>query len=755
MMKKLTIGLFFVLGTLMPSAQDICYVDQPQVDTYLYTQDDFGQSFMPCGSGELFRIDVPVHNLQAGEFTALLTIYEGDGYSGEVLYTSNVTITDEWGGFLLHTFTESVLVQGGQLYTYRLDFNGHYGTMWANFSNIYEEGQNYWNSMAQATIDMGFLVHIIPTSDPCVSWRGEYSHDWNEPLNWSSAEVPDSTCCVLIPEGSPYYPILNEKGAASELIIESSGFFELSENGELDIYERLNLIGQADLLGKVIMKASDGEGEILGSPTFTFLRLEGMYTLIEPIFVLDVLDLEDGYLANYGAELHMLVSDGHHGHVYMPNANIAGPLSFDKERTGYDPEPVGIPFIGLKYEDISSVNDVTQLDVFQGTGSLEESQSMWTNDVSNPNTFDRSSAFLFNGADDHIRLSGQVLNEAISIPAHATATELYDLNAIGNPFPSEVFLEGVQKSSGVGAAMYRWNAETRQYCAQVDNACVHGMEPLLRPLDVVFFHIPPGEEVQMNYGDMVLRPEEIQAHHSATPLEDHHIRLKAESASGSDETLIRFREEASWSWDRALDAMKIASTDALMPGFGSISEDGKILSINTLPVELQGGQVFLYLEPGVEGQVQLSPLMIDGGSCFTRLDLEDRKTGYFHDLMMDGSYSAEVLLADDRDRFVLHFNREGSLFGQPVEGFAEASIPLPFNSQVYHDHLVINMTEAPLYDEKMNSVRVYSVNGALVLDQRVRSSETRHSFPLHVNSGIYYLEVRIDGVLYQDKVWVD
>ena len=190
MIRRLTIGILYVLGTLILPAQNICYVDQPHVDTYLYTQDDFGQSFLPCSSGELFRLDVPVHNLQAGEFTALLHIYVGDGYDGEALYSSEVNISDEWGGYLLHTFTESVLVQAGQLYTYRLDFNGNYGTMWANFSNAYSDGQNYWNGTAQSTIDMGFLVHIIPMVDPCVTWRGEHSDEWNEPLNWSSLESP-------------------------------------------------------------------------------------------------------------------------------------------------------------------------------------------------------------------------------------------------------------------------------------------------------------------------------------------------------------------------------------------------------------------------------------------------------------------------------------------------------------------------------------------------------------------------------------
>ena len=559
----------------------------------------------------------------------------------------------------------------------------------------------------------------------------------------------------MIPEGSPYYPILSAKGAARELIVESSGLFHLSANGELDIHERIEIAGQAEFLGKVTMKAPNGNGEILGSPTFSSLRLEGMYALTEPITVLDLLDLEEGYLANAESLLLLQLTAGHHGHVYMPNANIAGQLSFEKERSGYDPEPVGIPFTDLSFENIEEQNEGVDVEVFQHSENLEESHSLWSSDISDESDFDRSSAFLFAGTEDHIRLSGQVLNEPISITAHATATELYDLNAIGNPYPSEVYLDGVQKTSGVGEAMYRWNAETRQYSAQVGAACIHGLDAVLHPLDVVFFHIPPGEEVQLNYADMALRPEELQAHHAMEPLEDHHVRLNVESPSGSDETLIRFREEATWSWDCSLDAMKIASTDDLMPGFGSISEDGRILSINTLPIDLENAQVFLYLEPGIEGQVQINPLMIDGGLCFTRLHLEDRKTGYFHDLMLNGSYSTEVLLEDDHDRFVLHFDREEDTIGLPIEDFAEEGNSLPFNSQVYHEHLFITITEAPSYDGSLASVKVYSVNGALVLDQKMSASNSRLSFPLHVNSGIYYLEVRLDGVVYRDKVWVD
>jgi hypothetical protein len=333
-------------------------------------------------------------------------------------------------------------------------------------------------------------------------------------------------------------------------------------------------------------------------------------------------------------------------------------------------------------------------------------------------------------------------------------------------------ISGIERSAGVPAVTYRWNPTTRQYSVQVDDASIHDMPRIMRPLDAVLLHIPEGEEVILDYQESALRPYELADAMESPTLADHHIRLHIESPSGTDEGLIRFKENATWSWDPSLDGMKIASMDELIPTLGSIGQGGKVLSINSIPKSVHGQHVVLYVNPGVQGEVQISAPMIDGGDCFNTLHLEDRKLGYFHNLMTNGSYTTEVLSSDDRARFILHFDRnssgnhpnpvvddfnvEESGSPSPIEG------PKPFNGNgndytihVFSGQLNIRPGEGLQEIPKEAEITVYSVAGKLVFQRKIMQATNRFTYQLNVSPGIYHVELIIGSERYREKVWVD
>jgi hypothetical protein len=768
---QLVIGLFLLMGLQSLQAQESCYVDQPYVDTYLYTQEDFGQSFLPCGTAELYRIDVPVHNLQEGTFEAILSLYEGDGYAGNMLYSNTVTIEDEWGGFLIHTLSSPIWMQAGQTYTYRIEFNGNYGTMWANFANIYPDGQNYWNGTPQPSIDMGFLMHMSVVESECSTWIGGINESWDEPLNWTPAMVPDSLDCVIIPEAWSFNPTIEIKANVKDITILENAHLTLNGNAELNVYHSYIQEGTSDLRGDVRMKQGVTGGEILGSPVFTRLSLEGFYVLTEPVTVKDLLDVENGYLANIGTNLTMLVNDQNTGHVYMPTENIAGPLTFVKSVSGMDGEIVGIPFNDLTCEQLSFSNESAQADAFNPESNTMNSASMW-NEIQGETTFSSSDAVRITGAAEAVVVTGQASNATVHLLYIEGGAASKDLRSVGNPFPSIMNISGIARSTGVPAVTYRWNPTTRQYSVQVDDASIHDMPRIMRPLDAVLLHIPEGEEVLLGYQETALRPYELAQAMESPTLGDHHIRLQIESPSGTDEGLIRFKDNATWAWDPAFDGMKIASMDELIPTLGSIGQGGNVLSINSIPTSVHGEHVVLYVNPGVEGEVHISAPMIDGGECFSTLHLEDRKLGYFHNLMTNGVYTTDVLISDDRTRFILHFDRNSSgdhpstevddynveVNGSPspIEG------PKPFNGigndyniHVFSGQLNIRpgegLQEIPIEAE----VTVYSVGGKLVFQRKIMQATNRFTYQLNVSTGIYYVELIIGSERYRKKVWVD
>jgi len=743
-------------------AQESCYVDQPYVDTYLYTQDDFGQSFLPCTTAELYRMDIPVHNLQVGTFEALLSIYEGEGYDGVLLYSAAVTIGDEWGSYLIHTLSSPLWMADGQTYTYRLDFNGNYGTMWANFADIYPDGQNYWNGTAQATIDMGFLMHMYPLTAECSVWTGTLNNSWDEPLNWDPQQVPDSMDCVIIPGGTAHSAVLGVKGDVKDITISENAQFTLASGAELHVYHDFDLQGEAALNGLVIMKQGPGGGEIHGSPTFHKLRFEGFFALTEPVTVLDLLDVENGYVANIGTELTMIVDENSQGHVYMPGQNIVGSLTIEKSLSGIDGEPIGIPFNDMDIQGLEENNEAASISGYDACNSSMDANGLWTSNLNADSTFHRSDAIHMSSSSAQVKVCGQTSNADVHIVSANGSALGNDLRSVGNPYPSVISLEGLDRSSGIPWVTYRWNPIDRQYSAQIGDASIHDLPRIMRPLDAVLIHVPEGEEVTLNYENMALQPYQLEEANEELALTDHHIRLHIESPSGMDEALIRFLPEATWAWDMKLDGMKIASMDAFSPTLGTLSQGADVLSINSIPISVHGETMPLYVDPGVEGSVQISVPMVDGGDCFSTLHLEDRKLGYFHDFLSNGSYSTEVLLSDDRMRFILHFDRTVAVAEPSIP--AEAYNALLVDPEQEHGGYEIAVLSGLLNIRPIEGIEeipeeslvtVYSSGGKLVFQRKIMNATDRFIYQLNVSSGIYYVELITSGLRQLKKVWVD
>jgi len=61
-----------------------------------------------------------------------------------------------------------------------------------------------YDSGGNNTIDFGFYK---PSE---FVWLGNSDSDWNNPNNWSAGVVPNVSSNVLIPNGSPNYPIVNQ-----------------------------------------------------------------------------------------------------------------------------------------------------------------------------------------------------------------------------------------------------------------------------------------------------------------------------------------------------------------------------------------------------------------------------------------------------------------------------------------------------------------------------------------------------------------
>lgn len=758
------IKLFFVFLFLGPFGASLlraqeCEHDQMEIDTYLYSTEDFGQSFLPCGTGELYRIDIPAHSFQAFPIEARFSILEGEGFSGPVLHVDTVTLSDDWGGVLIHTFDDPVQLNSGQIYTYRLEFLSGFGAIWANFTNAYPEGQLFWNGEAQPTIDMGFIIHMTLNLEPgCITWTGAIDDEWWNPGNWYPQQVPDSMDCVIVPAmDQGVYPKSTGEVHIFSLLVEEGASLELVQSARLTVFEDLTVLGEADFKGEVVMHALSEPGEITGSPAFHRLRIEGIQLLSEPIDVFDVLDLEEGYMVNLGTELVMNRSSEHLGHLYMPSDRVEGEVTYRATEMDDQEGLIGIPFTSLDTEDLQELQELS-LEVFEE--SEEGPQLSWSTDEEAE--AHQGAAYRVPQGLDTLQLKGLVDNatwtrEGTHSSMDGTRSHLMH---IGNPYPSHIDLDEILFSEGTPHAIYRWNAEAGQFSADLKELAIHDKGDRLAPMEAFFVQIPEDGAITFDYQDVVIHPSELE---DAPEMAEGQgsLRLMAELQTGMDEIVIAFDPESSPSLELDKDAPKIMSMLPGVPSLASMDVDGQLLAIQCLPFPHETLRIPLAFRAGDDGFCQWSLTHWEVQDDYDKVWLEDVQEGIFHDLVVQGDYVAEVSTADDMHRFVLHFqDRSGSAGQLPSEALVPVSLDPdapegPFEISTIREEVVISPAPGWDFIPALTRISVYDSAGRLVSERQTTGVEALVRMQLHVSPGVYSIQVHSAIGIEFAKAWID
>ncbi len=773
----LSVVLFLMMSMSISFASyGQCTVHQNEIDTYLYTQDDFGQSFLTCEAGQLMELDIPVHHFLDGEIMGLLSIYSGDGYDGELLYTDSVVLSDEWGGYIYHFLHTAIDVEANSMYTFRVDFFNDYGVSWANFTNAHENGQFYWNGQAHGTVDMGFMAHIENVDETCISWTGSVNEDWNESLNWNPPVVPDSNDCVIVPSGiSGFYPVIEGAARAGNLVISEAALLNLQEGSRLHVFGNLDAFGEAQFQGEVIMEEGAFPGEINGSPIFNKLKIKGLFYTTEPIEILNHLDLRDGYLANFGTELYLNVGDGYHGHAYIPEDIIVGNVIIKRHTGGQGAQLVGLPFTETCHEEVMNANDIPELLSFRDEHGFEQFDNNWQSSLSTQTAFGVKNAVLLESEIEIVELEGQTSNEnQIILGSQTVPNEAGKIQLVGNPYPSVINWDKVTRSEGAPKASYLWIPEKQQFGSRVDNIQTNDMGNLLHPTDAILIELEEGDEINIDYVEAALEPWQLYADELTADPDAYSIRLGVTGPSGADETLILLNNQSSSERDIHLDALKIPSLNDGVPTIASRTSENDFLSINSIPFPQLGARVELYVDPGTEGTFMFTPLLLDLGLDYNSIYLVDSKYHVYHDLLNYGAYQTEVLTDDDRGRFSIQFDTykpDPSIDSPFSELSVEEAIDATVN-EIDPEEITLELVqgfwdviategaisirpEVELIIPSRTQVTIYSAEGKQVLD-RIVSSDTSHLlYDLHVSRGMYLVKVYSAGRTQVQKVWMD
>ncbi|MBN3035307.1 MAG: T9SS type A sorting domain-containing protein [Bacteroidales bacterium] len=214
-------------------------------------------------------------------------------------------------------------------------------------------------------------------------------------------------------------------------------------------------------------------------------------------------------------------------------------------------------------------------------------------------------------------------------------------NAVGNPYPSSIDWNATGwTKTNIADATYIENAGN--WATYIAGVGANGGSQYIAPGQGFFVECLGG-------GGSIGWSNAIRTHNATPFFKDavaNMVRLEASGNGRTDETVVRFLNEATAGFDNSFDARKMFAYYDEFPQVYSL--DNGYMSINTLPVT---DQVALGFTAGMSGTYTLAATGINDLSYVM---LEDLVTGTMTNLLSN-SYTFDYTAGSNEARFILHF----------------------------------------------------------------------------------------------------
>jgi len=332
-----------------------------------------------------------------------------------------------------------------------------------------------------------------------------------------------------------------------------------------------------------------------------------------------------------------------------------------------------------------------------------------------------SDVYLYKSVNNVFDFVGQFNygNQELDIPLQ-NHEAIYPLP---NPYPSSINWNKVNLSNLSYKALYRFNASDSSFTSYLDG--LGNASPLIQPLDEFWVYSQGDEQVLLDYSSQLHAIDFVED----VSLMKEKLVLQVSGASISDQTYIRFNEEASSDFDEEFDAFKFGGSKALQIfTFGG----DETFSINQLP---DTAMMDLSVKAIADGTYKIS---IPSHTGFDFVVLEDLIWNKRIDLLKE-DYSFDYFTSDGNYPFKLYF-KPWAL--QPVE---EADIDIYY----YPESLVIRSRKQIEYAE----ITFYDLAGRVVY----KFHEENFFYiekPISLPVGHYIVQLRSNNLVINRKVLV-
>lgn len=339
--------------------------------------------------------------------------------------------------------------------------------------------------------------------------------------------------------------------------------------------------------------------------------------------------------------------------------------------------------------------------------------------------FPLTTTLQFNGGLNNGNISR---NNLIRTPSN------FGWNYLGNPYPSPVDWNLLSKTNLNNSVYYRM--ASGNVAAYVAGIGVNGGSNIIPAMQAFWVQVNANQTsgaIEFNNNARL-----HAANDSYKSIYDEVLRLVIESNTGTDETVIRFSDSASYAFDSHLDALKMFSQDIEMPQIFSVSESND-MAISTLPSLLAN----LTVPVGINGEAsKIYSISVSGMNTFDKsigITLEDKHEGVLIDLRQKPNYTF-TQNAEGTDRFAIHFN---VLASQSESQLQTTTEPVVYTSgqSVY----VYNITE------KGSELCLYNMIGQKLLTHRLQVGELNR-VETNLPTGAYIVKVLNDTLIVSKNV---
>jgi len=270
-------------------------------------------------------------------------------------------------------------------------------------------------------------------------------------------------------------------------------------------------------------------------------------------------------------------------------------------------------------------------------------------------------------------LTGVVNNHTISSPTlfNHNLTYTQGFNLLGNPYPSPIdwnSATGWTKTNVDNALYYFSTGATDQYTgtysSYINGVSSDGMASnIISAMQGFFIHVsngtfPVSGSIAVNNNARNTNPStiffDLPRSDGPPPL----LRLSAgfaDEETASDPLVVYFKEEASGTFNKKLDALKLMNTHPGVPNLYAVATDTIRLSINALPYPRDSLTVPLGLKTARDGWITFNVRDIEQMPAGLFIYLSDTRSALNQDLRQQPRYRLFLSSGEYANRFFLKF----------------------------------------------------------------------------------------------------